>query len=68
MKDPVEFVKSRWIRPEDVKVYEDVGIDMLKILERNNTSDTLGERVKAYSMRSYEGNLIDMLGQMSNRK
>jgi collagenase-like PrtC family protease len=68
IKDPVEFVKSRWIRPEDVKVYEDVGIDMLKILERNNTSDTLGERVKAYSMRSYEGNLIDMLGQMSNRK
>lgn len=68
IKDPVEFLKSRWIRPEDVKVYEDLGIDMLKILERNSTSDTLGERVKAYSMRSYEGNLIDLLGQMSNRK
>lgn len=68
MKNPVEFVKTRWIRPEDVKVYEDIGIDMLKILERSSTSDTLGERVEAYSKRSYDGNIIDLLGQMSNKK
>ncbi|OPZ94854.1 MAG: Peptidase family U32 [Firmicutes bacterium ADurb.Bin419] len=68
MSNPVELVKSRWIRPEDVKVYEDIGIDMLKILERNSTSDTLGERVKAYSERSFDGNLIDLMGQIFNRK
>lgn len=68
VKNPVEFVKTRWIRPEDVKSYEDIGIDMLKILERNSTSNTLAERVKAYTERKYEGNIISMLGQMSNRK
>ncbi len=68
ISNPVEFVKSRWIRPEDVKVYEDIGIDMLKILERNSTSDTLGERVKAYSERSFDGNFIDLMGQIFNRK
>ncbi|HEX3028853.1 MAG TPA: U32 family peptidase [Clostridia bacterium] len=67
VKDPVEFVKSRWIRPEDVKVYEDIGIDMLKILERSSSSNTLGERVKAYSERSYDGNIIDLMGQISNK-
>lgn len=68
ISNPVEFVKSRWIRPEDVKVYEDIGIDMLKILDRNSTSDTLGERVRAYSERSYDGNIIDFMGQMFNKK
>lgn len=68
VSNPVEFVKSRWIRPEDVKAYDYIGIDMLKILERNSTSDALGERVKAYSERRYDGNIIDMLGQTSNKK
>jgi collagenase-like PrtC family protease len=68
VSNPVELIRARWIRPEDVKVYEDIGIDMLKILERNSKSDSLGERVKAYSERKYEGNLVDILGQIINSK
>ncbi|HEX9061663.1 MAG TPA: U32 family peptidase [Clostridia bacterium] len=68
VKNPVEFIKSRWIRPEDVGIYEDIGIDMLKIVERSSTSQALGERVKAYSERCYNGNLIDLLGQMPGGK
>ena len=68
VSNPVELIKARWIRPEDVKVYEDIGIDMLKILERFSKSDSLGERVKAYSNRKYEGNLVDILGQTINIK
>lgn len=68
VKNPLEFIRSRWIRPEDVAVYEDIGIDMLKIVERSCTSEALGERVKAYSERCYNGNLIDLLGQMPSVK
>jgi len=63
-----ELIKIRWIRPEDVSHYEDIGIDMLKILERNTTTEVLAERVKAYSERHYAGNLLRFLGQMVDPK
>ncbi|HEX2956786.1 MAG TPA: U32 family peptidase [Chitinispirillaceae bacterium] len=63
-----EVMKIRWIRPEDVSVYEDIGINMLKIIERNNRTDILAERVKAYCERSFDGNLLALLGQMVDMK
>lgn len=68
MESPEELIKMRWIRPEDVGHYEDVGIDVLKILERASTTETLVERVKAYSQRGYDGNLLSLLGQMIDLK
>jgi collagenase-like PrtC family protease len=68
ISSPEEVVKIRWIRPEDVAHYEDVGIDWLKIIERFTKTDVLAARVKAYSQRSYEGNLLEMLGQMVDVK
>jgi collagenase-like PrtC family protease len=41
MKDPVELVKIRWIRPEDVEDYEMAGIDCLKIIDRYKSTATL---------------------------
>jgi collagenase-like PrtC family protease len=63
-----EVVKIRWIRPEDVAHYEDLGIDVLKIIDRNSTTQALAERVKAYCQRSYDGNLLGLLGQMVDFK
>jgi collagenase-like PrtC family protease len=63
-----EVIKIRWIRPEDVSYYEDIGIDVLKILDRTTATDTLVERVKAYCQRSYDGNLLTFLGQMVDLK
>jgi collagenase-like PrtC family protease len=63
LSSPEEVVKIRWIRPEDVGHYEDIGIDMLKILERYTKTEVLAERVKAYCQRSFDGNLLRMLGQ-----
>jgi collagenase-like PrtC family protease len=68
MESPEELIKIRWIRPEDVAQYEDVGIDVLKILERSSTTEVLVERVKAYTQRSYDGNLLSLLGQMIDLK
>jgi collagenase-like PrtC family protease len=68
VSSPEEVVKIRWIRPEDVAAYEDLGIDWLKIIERNTKTDVLAARVKAYCERSYDGNLLEMLGQMVDVK
>jgi collagenase-like PrtC family protease len=68
LEGPEEIMKIRWIRPEDVALYEEVGIDMLKIIDRSNFTDVLAERVKAYCERSYDGNLIGLLGQMLDPK
>jgi collagenase-like PrtC family protease len=56
----VDFIRSSWIRPEDVQVYENLGIDMLKIIDRGMTTENLLKIVKAYAEKSYEGNLLDL--------
>lgn len=59
--NPVELVKIRWIRPEDVEDYEMAGIDSLKIIDRYKTTEALLSYLKAYTERSYKGNIIDLL-------
>jgi collagenase-like PrtC family protease len=61
MADPRELIKVRWIRPEDVHHYEEVGINRLKIIDRYKTTEVLLSYLKAYTERRYEGNLIDLL-------
>lgn len=60
LKDPVNFVRSDWIRPEDISCYENLGIDCIKIVNRGMTSEAIKNIVKAYSDRKYEGNLLDL--------
>jgi collagenase-like PrtC family protease len=61
MKDPVELVKIRWIRPEDVEDYEMAGVDALKIIDRYKTTETLLGYMRAYTERRYDGNIVDLL-------
>lgn len=56
-----EYIKSPWVRPEDIKYYEDIGIEHFKITERGFPTEELVKRVKAYTDRKYEGNLIDLI-------
>jgi collagenase-like PrtC family protease len=60
-REPAEFIKSRWIRPEDVARYESLGVDHFKIAERFMTTDTLVKIAAAYASRRYDGNLMDLL-------
>jgi collagenase-like PrtC family protease len=60
-RNPEEIIKSCWIRPEDLKVYEEIGIDHFKLVERFDTTETITHTVNAYSKRSYSGNLLDIL-------
>lgn len=56
-----EYIKSPWIRPEDIKYYEEIGIEHFKITERGFPTDELVKRVKAYTNRKYDGNLLDLV-------
>ena len=56
-----EYIKSPWVRPEDIKYYENIGIERFKITERGFPTSELVKRVKAYTGRKYDGNLIDLI-------
>lgn len=56
-----EYIKSPWIRPEDVKEYEKIGIEHFKITERDFPTKEILKRVKAYTDRKYDGNLLDLI-------
>jgi collagenase-like PrtC family protease len=58
--DPVELLKSPWIRPEDIRHYEAVGYEHFKITERFKRTPLLLENVRAYENRRYDGNLLDL--------
>ncbi|MBL7196779.1 MAG: U32 family peptidase [Candidatus Omnitrophica bacterium] len=60
--NPAELLKSRWIRPEDLKKYEEIGIDSFKVCGRKNKrTDWILNAVKAYSTQKHEGNLLEII-------
>ncbi|MGO8745606.1 MAG: hypothetical protein ACLQNE_06415 [Thermoguttaceae bacterium] len=61
LEDPALFVKSAWIRPEDLSRYEAMGYTTFKLIERGMPSAELIKRVAAYSARRFEGNLAELL-------
>lgn len=61
LKNLEEYIKSPWIRPEDVQAYENIGVEHFKITERDFPTEELVKRVKAYSQRQYNGNLLDLI-------
>jgi len=58
---PAELIKSRWIRPEDVRDYEGIGINCLKLVERFRGTESLVQIINAYERKSYTGNLVELL-------
>lgn len=61
--NPREFLLAGGtVRPEDLAVYEDMGINRFKITGRSKPADWLPEVVRAYGQRAYEGNFIRLLG------
>jgi collagenase-like PrtC family protease len=61
VKDPVNFIRSDWIRPEDLHLYQALGYNHFKLGERNLPTSIMMKRIEAYSTRTYDGNLIDLI-------
>ncbi len=60
LKEPENLIRSEWIRPEDLHYYEDIGIDMIKLVNRTMSTERIQAIVGAYTDERYEGNLLDL--------
>lgn len=61
LADPTHYLRSEFIRPEDLAAYTELGFDSFKILERGAPTDVLARRVAAYAAGRYDGNLLDLI-------
>lgn len=61
LKDPSHYLRSEFIRPEDLAAYRALGFDSFKILERGAPTAVLAQRVKAYAEGRFEGNLLNLI-------
>ncbi len=61
LREPVNYVRANWIRPEDLHHYEALGYTNFKIVERNTPTPDLLKRVHAYANRSFDGNFLDLV-------
>ncbi len=57
-----EFLKSPWMRPEDVPLWQGLGIKHFKVAGRGSTEEHLECLARAYLAQRFEGNLLDLLG------
>jgi collagenase-like PrtC family protease len=58
---PENVLKSGFIRPEDLHLYEEAGVSHFKMATRGLTGDEIERRVAAYAARRYDGNLLDII-------
>lgn len=59
-KNPYAWLKSQFIRPEDIKLYNQIGINYFKITGRTGGTEYILETVKSYIQESLFGNLIKL--------
>lgn len=66
--NPVERIKSPWIRPEDLSKYNELGIDLFKIIGReiSQTADWT-RMLEIYCKGDYDGNLSELLYGFSEK-
>jgi collagenase-like PrtC family protease len=62
LRDPTHYIRATWIRPEDLHLYEELGYHSFKIVERSSPAAAIVQRVRAYSRRCWDGNLLDIAG------
>jgi len=63
--DISQVIKCRWVRPEDIHIYEEIGINVFKTSGRSMTSKAILDTAQAYSLRRYQGNLYDILNVLA---
>jgi len=61
LRDASQIIKCRWARPEDIHLYEEIGMDVFKISGRSMPTERILRAATAYSSRHYQGNLYDIL-------
>ena len=59
--DGAEIIRARWIRPEDLAIYESLGYDRFKIAGRGRDTAWLLRAARAYAARSHPGDLTEII-------
>jgi len=67
LADTTNFIRARFIRPEDLHYYEQIGIDLVKLEDRAALTEDICRVVEAYTNRHYDGNLMDLILMLSKR-
>lgn len=57
-----EFLKSPWVRPEDLHLWEETGVHYFKIAGRGLPGAEILRLCRSYLAQSFSGNLLDLLG------
>ena len=61
-QNPMNIVRSDFIRPEDLDRYLALGVQHFKIVDRSCSTEALVERVQAYHQRRWDGDLLELIG------
>ncbi len=59
--EPVNYLRSEFIRPEDLGQYQILGYNNFKILERGAPAAAMLRRIRAYGEGGFDGNLLDLI-------
>lgn len=62
LRNPEEFLKACWVRPENLRFYEELGIESFKISGRSKNLEWTKLCITSYVNRKYNGNIMDILG------
>ncbi len=54
-----DFIRATWVRPEDVPLWEERGVEVFKVATRKIANPT--KILAAYASYSYDGNLLDLM-------
>lgn len=57
-----EFLKSPWVRPEDLHFWEEAGLSWFKIAGRGLPDAAILRLCRSYLAREFSGNLLELLG------
>lgn len=59
-KNPANWLKMRFIRPEDLRYYNAIGINLFKLTGRTGSTDYIMKMLSAYMNEEWNGNLLGL--------
>lgn len=61
LKNPIEMICSGWIRPEDLDLYQTLGISNFKLEGRGEDKEIVLKIISIYMNNEFNGNIFDLL-------
>lgn len=58
--DPYNWLRTRFVRPQDLELYRSIGITQFKVSGRTGTTDYIIKVLEAYASEQFNGNLLEL--------